>query len=284
MPTPIVYEMHNSRSFTIDDKAATLPRMFFIQHTDNEVEVQELALGAATPVYLGLVRKRLEVENLGGGCWIATWEYGVSEFATEPGSNPGGEGAPGSEEVPAPTDAENLGPSMSFDTSGGTSRITQSRETLEQSAGAPDTKQAIGLTRDGIAGCDITVPALQWSRQVPRRNVKLPYLRTIMNLVGKVNTLPFYGFEARSVLYLGASGQSGAGGLWQITHKFAVSENEVLINIGNGLTVTAKGGWDYLWVGYREAENGNILLQQPAWYNVERVYLSGNFNLLEIGA
>lgn len=286
MPTAVIYERHQSRPFSIDAKTASLTRSFFIRDATNEVAAQGLALISAEPIYLGLVREKLSVENLGGDCWLANWEYGVldPQSAFEPGDDPGGGGAPASGATSAPTDADPLGPSFSFDTSGGTAHITQSIFTEDfQPPGAPNTNRAIGLTKDRVEGCDIHVPALQWARVVKRRNVKLPYLRTLVRLSGTVNSAVFYGFDPGTVLYLGGSGQSGTGGMWDITHKFAVQENDPAVNVGGGIPLIAKAGWDYLWVAYRDDINTDVLLQKPEAVYVERVYRSTNFAQLEIG-
>ena len=285
MLTPVIYEQNISGGFSIDAESGDLMRRFFIHDAIDESTALGLAYGAAASPYLGLIRQKLKCERLGGDAWVAEWEYGVADPQTtfEPGDDPSGGGAPGGGAAAAPGDGDPLLASFSFDTAGGTAHITQSLETMHQSAGAPDNKQAIGLTKDRIEGTDIHVPAFQWSRTVHRRNVKLPYLRALVDLTGTTNAGKFYGFGKLTVLYLGASGTPGQGLLWTITHKFAVQKKLFNIDVGGGIIVPEKDGWDYIWVAYKDEPNANVLMQVPRAAYVERVYEDKDFAALEIG-
>jgi hypothetical protein len=150
---------------------------------------------------------------------------------------------------------------------------------------APDQKGAIGVTKDRIEGCDISVPTGRWSRATPV--VMTPrFMRTIHDTIGKVNHAAYYGFARGEVLYLGCSGKlrNGLGAVWDVTHSFAISRNRTGIDVGGGIFVPAKLGWEYLWVGYKPAIVGNNLLQIPDAAYVEKVYEFADLAVIGIGS
>jgi hypothetical protein len=286
MPTPIIYEKHQSRSFTTDAKTASLDRVYHIQGTNDESEAYELLVLTTPVVYAGLIRKTLKAESQGGGIWVGTVSYDAAiseqEAAGQTPENPEGPDAGGDGPVP-------IGPNISWDTTGGTAHITQSRLTRSATPAAgvvaPDTKQAIGVTPDEVKGCDVYVPQFNWQITVKRATCTFAYMKAVRTQTAKVNyDKKFYGFEPGEVLYLGASAQYSGSGQWEITHKFGVQPNEVNLAVGNGIIVPAKKGWDYLWIGYAKNTDANVLLNVPNVAYVERVYAVGNFDLLEIGA
>lgn len=280
---PTVYEKHESRPFVVDARAATLTREYVVTGTMSEDEVYELVRAASPVLHFYLVRKSIKADHQGGGIWFATVDYdaALSEQQAVTESEP---------EVPAEAPGADtpLGSNYSFDTSGQTVHITQSRSTrsmtLSTGAAAANNKRAIGLTKDEVKGCDIYAPGFQWTLEVQRRNCTLRYLKTLRDLTGSVNyDAAFYGFEAGTVLYLGASGKFTSRERWTITHKFAVSKTELNLVVSDDITVAEKQGWDYLWVGYTPNAVANQLLQKPVAAYVERVYPTGNFAQLEIG-
>lgn len=289
---PIIYEKNQSRSFTTDAKVASLDRVWHIQGTNDETEAYELLLLANPIVYDNLVRKTVKGEPQGGGIWIGTVNYdsSIDEQEAADSTDPDDPDSPGPEEP--------LGPSFSFDTSGQTVHITQSKGTRSKTdiAGVTtdgaiavpqytlDNKRAIGLTRDKIEGVDIHSPGFQFQIEVQRVNCNDAYLLTLSALTGTVN----YGAAWRnrpagSVLYLGASGRFTIKDRWTITHKFAYQPNQLNLRISDTIVVPVKKGWDYIWVGYEPAQVGNLLMNKPVAAYVEYVYDTGDFTLLEIG-
>jgi len=288
---PIIYERHQSRVFTVDSKTASLTREYVVTGTTDETETYELAIISTPRIYDNLVRKSVRAEPQGGGIWYVMVEYATidtQEAVGETPENPEGPDAGGDGPV-------QLGPNISWDTTGGNVHITQSRESrLNPATGvpgwrvggaaAPNNKQAIGVTTDEVKGCDIITPAFNWQIDVKRASCTFAYMTRVWELTGKVNyAKKFYGFPPGAVLYLGASARHTYGEQWEITHKFSCQRNEVNLAIGNGIIVTTKLGWDYMWVGYKAKADANQLLQVPEVAYVERVYESGNFDLLEIG-
>lgn len=188
------------------------------------------------------------------------------------------------------TQTESDGSSFTFETGGGTSRITQSKETVGSYAAsgtAPDFKGAIGVSDKSIEGCEIFTPVYKWTEKftVDSALVDGAYKATVFGLTGKTNNATFRGFSIGEVLFEGCQGsKNGYFGAWELTYKFSASPNVTGLTIGS-ITGIAKKGWEYLWVRYDEFEDtvANALVRRPAAVYVERVYDSGSFAGLGIG-
>lgn len=202
------------------------------------------------------------------------------------------------------------GDTFTFDTTGGTQRITQSISTVSSSKEWLDTTSsveswlpgnagAIGVNGETVEGCDIVVPQYQFTLAVTIDDVDTAYKLAVLDLTGTVNDAPFAGFEAGEVLFLGARGQRvRRTTTWQIEFQFAVSRNKTNIVVTPEITVPEKKGWDYIWFTYgqrlkqvRDAGDGSLVapgepsdlfLTVPVSYSVEQVYRPGDFTLLLI--
>ena len=110
------------------------------------------------------------------------------------------------------------------------------------------------------------------------------YKAALFRLTGKVNDGVFRGFQAGEVLFQGASGSQRGEEDWEISFKFAASQNAVGIQIGELWPINKKG-WEYLWVRYAddEDEEANAIVKKPIAVYVERVYDSADFSDLGIG-
>src|SRR5690606_18604713 len=112
--------------------------------------------------------------------------------------------------------------------------------------------------------------------------------KTLAALTGSVNNTPFKSFAAGEVLFLGASGSTreneDGDTVWEITFSFAASPNVTGLTVGD-ITGIEKRGWDYLWVRYADAVDGeaHVLVKKPVAVYVEQVYPFGNFGALGIG-
>jgi len=136
---------------------------------------------------------------------------------------------------------------LSFDMTGGTQHITQSRKTVARyGAGvelpAADFRGAIGVTHDSVEGCDITVPTFRFSvtLYVAAASMTAEYLATLYNRTGKVNADKFsvtwsgqtYNFAAGEVLFLGPQGsERGTGADYELQLGFAANPNRTGIRI-----------------------------------------------------
>jgi len=195
--------------------------------------------------------------------------------------------------------------SRSFDTSGGTSHMTQCHdwdnggETKYAASGetAPDQFGAIGVDGNSVNGVDVIAPALNWteSYDVPSNYVSAAYIRRIAGMTGTTNSASFRGFATGEVLFGGAQGshewddQKGYG-CWTLNYKFIASQNADGTATGapklkfGDITDIQKKGHEYIWCRYSSTSGSdNILTQKPQYVYVNRVYRSTNFSNLGIG-
>jgi len=190
----------------------------------------------------------------------------------------------------------------SFETTGGTTRITQAlAETRFAPSGqtAPDMNEAIAFDGERVQGVDIVIPALQWTEayDVPDSVVTGDYIKQLAGLTGTTNNAAFRGFRPGEVLFVGCSGNQAwdsdrGNGPWNLSYKFVAQQNaEDLTSSGgadNRLTVGSitqitKKGHEYLWVRYQDETSGSNVIKQPVGVYVNQVYRSTNFALLGIG-
>lgn len=276
-----IYERPMSRPFEVSASGQMITLQYFVSGESDEDAAFALVTATA-PVSSGVMaRTRIKCDRVGPAEWFADVEYSPIDSERAVGT------APTTPTAPASTDP--LNSAFTIDTSSQTVHITQSIATISatKSTGAfvPDNAKAIGVTTERVEGTDIYVPALQWTRTVRRSTVTLAYLVTLYALSGRVNNAAFYGFPAGEVLYLGCTGSLTSQGYWELTHKFACAPNQVSVDVGGGITVAAKKGWEYLWVGYKpDVVGGNKVLMVPATAYVEQVYQTANLGLIGIGA
>jgi hypothetical protein len=243
-------------------------------YTENENEVLAAAATEIPSVYVldgaSLPLQDLKAEHQGGGVWHVTATWGKRDVSErETGSS-----------------------SYSFDTTGGTRKMTQSLETISRNSslvgGPPDFEGAIGVTADSVEGVDITVPQFSFTEThyVPAAIASTAtYQATLFLLTGRINNAPFKGFARGECLFLGASGSKRGTEDWEISFKFAAQPNEFNLQYGDNVTVAEKLGWHYIWVRYEDSDDANAKrrIKVPTAAYVERVYNFGDFSLLGLG-
>jgi hypothetical protein len=71
--------------------------------------------------------------------------------------------------------------------------------------------------------------------------------------------------------------------LWEITYRFAVSQNRSSFTVG-GIAVATKLGWDYLWVRYADEVDDALkqVVKKPVAVYIEKVYYGTDFSGLGI--
>ena len=275
MPALII-EKFDSREATVGGDSPSVDLQYAVIGTELDTEVRALVESSVPAFYTGLVIQNYHIAHQGGGVWEVTVRYGKLP----------------PREVDAGT-PDNPMDEITFDTSGGTQKITQSLATvgtyglpiedLEHPPPIPpDFGRAIGVTADSVEGVDITVPVLNFTITRRRSTFTLTDFQAIFGLTGRVNSAAFKGFAAGEVLFLGGSGQRRGEEDWEIAYKFAASPNVTGLSIG-GITGIDKTGWEYLWVRYADAVDEDTLIQRPVAVYVEKVYESGDFSLLGIG-
>ena len=210
-----------------------------------------------------------------------------------------------------PTQVGPLKRVRSFDTTGGTQTVTQSRggaagESVWGPAGQlqgqnkPSMYGAINVDDRGVNGVDIVVPQLTWteSYDVPSSYVTSAYIRAVHLLTGTVNLAAFRGFLKNEVLFLGMTGQQEwdaqrGDGPFSLSYRFSATPNRGNEAFGASLPPEAIGdiaaynkyGHDFLWVKYasQDDQNNNIVIRKPLFVYVNKVYPDGDFSKLGIG-
>jgi hypothetical protein len=260
----VIIERFDSRESTVGVENPSVDLLYVVGGTEDDAVVRTTVEATIPAMYAGLVFQNYHIAHQGGGVWEVTARYGKVE-PKKPGES-----------------------SFSFDTGGGTQKITQSLATVASYAppgeDPPDFKGAIGVNNDSVEGTDITIPVYNFkeTHYIPVALVTPAYKAAIFSLTGKVNAFPFKGFAPGEVLFMGASGSQRGTEDWEITFSFAASPNATGLTIGD-ITGIDKKGWEYLWVRYQDVEDANVLVKQPAAVYVEQVYPYGDFSLLGIG-
>lgn len=263
MPTCTVSELFDSRETTLSD-SSSVELKFKIIGTDNDL-IAVADLDATAPAtYNGLLKQELHVIRFGDYDWFGEVRYG-------------------------PRKKREIGDSSyQFDTSGGSQHITHSRATIATygGAGAPDCAGAIGWDGTTVHGVDIKVPIYSFSEThyLAAATVSAAYKAALFAATGTVNSATFKGFAAGEVLFEGASGAAKTDDyMWEITYKFAASQNATGLTVG-AITGIAKKGWEYMWVRYRDSEDGTVgLIPKAIGVYIEQVYRTSDFSLIGIG-
>jgi hypothetical protein len=194
----------------------------------------------------------------------------------------------------------------SFETTGGTTHITQAKSETRYSGTpggisftAPDVGLAIGYDGEKVNGVDILIPSLQWTEtyDVPHSVITNEYIKMLSKLTGTTNSEDFRSFRPGEVLFAGCSGSQGwdsdrGNGPWNLSYKFIASQNaedltetggdDTRLTVGS-ITNIEKKGHEYLWVVYADVVINNAKSKQPAGVYVNKVYESEDFALLGIG-
>lgn len=265
-----ITEKFDSRESTTGDNA-TVDLKYLITGTADDIEAKSELGNTAPALYDGLTRLSRHVEPIGDPtvslAWDGTVRYGIKQSPPETGES-----------------------SYCFETAGGTQHITQSIETVHKYAvsgsTAPDFDGAIGVTKDSVEGVDITLPIFNFSETHYFNDsaVSSSYKALLFHKTGMYNNDSFKSFEPGEVLFLGASGSKRGLGDWEITFRFAASQNRTDIMVGS-IGPISKKGWEYLWVRYEDAEDttAKALIKKPVAAYVEKVYYGTDFTSLGIG-
>lgn len=167
---------------------------------------------------------------------------------------------------------------LSFDTTGGTVHITNSKETRNRyGAGGnpfvPDFKGAIGVSGDNIEGAEIVIPALKLTATFrhPAAVMTLAKIKYLASITGMVNSSTFLTFAAGEVLFLGCTGEEGTETPTSVAYQFACSQNATGLSFGDVAGV-AKRGWDAVWIKYQDTTDTGYAVKRPEFVYVERVY------------
>ena len=192
--------------------------------------------------------------------------------------------------------------SINFDTSGGSQHISHGQLVSSSVASGKrhmDYNGAINVQSTAgdvtVNGIDVAIPTLKFSEvwNLWASNITPRWIKTAARMTGTVNQVPFRGFAAGEVLFLGVSGSKnkltakerdeGKQDLVNVTFSFDTSQNLSSLNIG-GVRVPMKRGWDVLSVVNKPTEKGGTGSLSPAVAQVDvvQVYQRSNFRQLGI--
>lgn len=283
-----LYQLFDSGKFSISKSGSNVEIKAIAVATsedDNSLSI-ELAVRTWAPAgSFGLYLLDYTATPIGGGLWNCTINYGPQESTPadplEPGDNP-----------PEPEGTTPLGAEWAFSTTGGTAKITQARYTRGSFSPVgvidiPDYGGAIGVTRDGVEGCDIVSRNFEFelTREIPTTTICMDYLRTLIDMTSTTNEFPFMQFDIGELLFLGATGRNKQGENWSVTYHFRGGKNEVALKIGTGsnqIIIDEKRAHDYLWVAYKDTVSSGRKVRIPQFAYTSVVYEQRPFSNLGI--
>ena len=165
--------------------------------------------------------------------------------------------------------------------------FTQSLMTVNSyaaSGNAPNYQGAIGVTKDGVEGCDANVPNMNWSEHhlLDPDQVTAQYISTVFNCMARMNIAPFRIFDVGECLLIGANiTMSDRLVGYTADFRWIGSPNATNLQVGN-INVAQKYGHDYLWIKYNEALSNNVTVKIPKYAFVERIYQFADMDSLNL--
>lgn len=189
-------------------------------------------------------------------------------------------------------DQEDEAPTVNFDCSGGSKRLTWG---LSRQRRYPETAQdaggAIGWNgeegdKSEVAGVEIPSGQMRetYTKNMPVGRLSTGYKRTCAALVGKVNSHSFKGWDPGEVMFLGMSYTAPSRGAKYVTvaYNFMIQSNERNVKIG-GISVERKLGFEYIWaISKTKAQAGSSPKLEVKGVYVDQVCEYANFSALGI--
>lgn len=262
----LAFERFGSRRTQADNNETHVEQLWRVEGTDDEQEVRAFVGETAAPIYYDALTFRIlyrhdhTCEQIGPAQWDVVVNYQIADQKNQ------------------------HEPSFGFDTSGGTTHITQSYATKKYGTSPADHKGAIGVRDKEVEGVDIVIPSLKFTEtwQIPFELVTVAYIKTLAGLTGTVNSAAWRNYAAEEVLFMGASGQSQTDGYVPVQFTFEASQNATLSIAG--IDNIKKNGWEYLWSYYEKKPDSDVNkhLLKPKWIYVEQVYQKSDFGLIGI--
>lgn len=263
--TATISENVDSRTFTVGLKSTERELIYDVIGTNDEDAVLALVLATAPATYDGLILDSVTSDILYvdtvtlTGVWKAHARYLIPEVQ------------------------------YTFDTGGGSQKITQSYQTINAYAPpgltAPNFGGAIGVSEDRVEGVEVPIPKFDFTETHIFDNITVTsaYQIALSNLTGRKNAATWRTFPAGTVAFLGATGSNRGSGQWNITFRFSTSPNVTGLMIGT-IGPISKLGWDYLWIRYADFPDNSAysLVKRPIAAYVEQVILDGDFTVLLI--
>lgn len=279
-------------------KSARLRKMYMVIGTREEPEVRALVFATSPKTYESLTRQRIAHDHLGNNVWTCSVDYMYGDFQTDqnpmaggggggPGGGGGGGGGGGNDGHQTGGN-DPLGPHVTFDVGGRSQHVTSSLQTLQKkkktgdSRAVSDHEGAIGVSKNGVEGCDIQVPAFTWSEtwKFNPLFISWNYIRyRLRDFAFRVNGVSedltydgtFRGFPPGEVMFLGATGEAEGFEFVKITYRFAAEENLTAVKLTPDFETFDKNGHEYVWVEYEDDTDVNNPIKVPRAVFVEEV-------------
>lgn len=258
---------------------------YVVEGTSSGFVATTAVLNIAPPAVIGisktLYRQPVEPDDQKGGVWHVTVNYKPAD-SDDNNNNDDDQATP-------------MAFKLSWDTSGGTTKITESLKDPDGGGIYQDTGRVIGSDGKKVNGCDITVPQLTLTVDV----FYLPSFITNAAVTGwaratgKTNSDAWLGFEPGECLLLGCTGEQTFSMLngratkpAPVSFKVGCSENipapfTVKSNPANLVANGGKKGWQYLDVFYSEKAVGTapnqITAALPERFKIHTVYPEVSF-------
>ena len=249
------------------ERSAELIYLAICTAGENELEAKYAVLDYCPSEYDGLVPNACHVEPINATAYEVAVTYG------------------------APNRAEPNAPTWSFDTTGGTRKVTQAVAHIGDYAPAgqtaPNFGGAIGVTPDGnVEGVEVPAPSGKYSEHhvLQAAFVTDAYLRMLAGMTGTVNAVPFRGSAPGEVMFMGARAASRDKNWVEMDFEFSLSPNAFNVPVGN-IIIPFKRGWDYVWTRYVDDEDATakVGIKTAASAHLEQPVLYSNFAWLGIG-
>lgn len=265
-----IFERANSRGGTLasDPLGQTTTLEYCVFGTTDEAEVNELVAETIPDEFTGMLHQSWSINPVGPDIWHVTVDYANKE-------------------------RRNIGDWVYTFEFGSTSQhITQSLETISRTGlygndDPPNAGRAIGVTADGVAGCDILVPqpSFRITTYLADSKITPAYQRTVMGLIGRTNDAAYMEYEPGELLLTGSSGARRSRVDWEVSFSFHVSLDRTLefenLDDPEDPIYVDKPGWAYAWFTYQDVKVGNRITKRPSGVYIERVYDSGDFTKLK---
>jgi len=250
-----------------EQRSAELVYLAVCDGGENELEAKYAVLAYCPDEYDGMVPTGCHVEPINSKCYEVAVTYGAQN-RLDPNA-----------------------PTWSFDTTGGTRRVTQAIAHLGDYAApgttAPNFGGAIGVTPDGnVEGVEVPAPSGKYSEHwvMAKAFVTDAYLRMLAGMTGTVNAVPFRNSAPGEVMFMGARAAPRDKNYVEIDFSFELSPNAYNLQVGN-ITIPFKRGWDYVWARYVDDEDSTakVGIKRAASAHLEQPVVYSNFALLGIG-
>lgn len=293
-----IFQMAEMQSQT--GRNPTVKQMWCVRGLFDEPDVRALVLATVPAMYETLMLVSTTQDHLGGSTWSCSVNYGIENERFNPIASGAGEGSDDGQGSESGGDPIGLHTRVSIGAK--QQHITQSLRTVVSEKKTADTravpnhKGAIGVSKDGIEGCDIIVPELKWSETWTflSGSITWQYIRVMSGMVGRTNKNVFRSFPRSNVMFLGCEIDAKDNEKTQAVFSFHASPN-VDVKL-DGFATFEKRGHQYLWIEYEDSASADGINKVPRAAFVEEVGRDGllddssnptnevDFKYLEIGS